>query len=81
MQDQHTALEQGRPEDVVAFTPSAGLGPLPPSLAGRARALALELDRLAVDLTVMTAAHARQMQVLSALRPVPARPSFVDARG
>jgi hypothetical protein len=79
---QHAALDQGRPELIAPFVPSDELGPLPTSLAPRARALADDARTLEVRLGSLTAAHARQLQLVAVLdRTAHGAPSFVDARG
>ena len=79
---QHRALEDGRPEAVRAFVPATDLGPLPPHLAGRARAVATAAEALTAQLVVAADAAARQLRLVSVLRGSPEQPasSFVDTR-
>ena len=82
LQDQHAALDQGRPELIAPFVPSDGLGPLPTGLARRARALADDTRMLELRLGSLTAAHARQLQLVAVLdRTAHEAPSYLDARG
>ena len=79
---QREALADGRPEDVHAFEPPAGLGPVPPALEVRLRELAAQNDVLTTALAAAGAAVARQVQLVGVLHaPQQASASFVDARG
>lgn len=79
---QRLALVEGRPEDVRAYEPPAALGPVPPELAPRLRALSRESEEVSAAVAAAAASCARQLQVLHALHhPQPATASFVDARG
>ncbi len=76
---QRDLLEQGAPEEIEAFQPDPGLGPLPPVLLPRARALQIEAQAL-VD--VLAEARARTAAALERLAEPQerARPAYVDSR-
>lgn len=76
--EQRAALDRGDVQDITGYTPPAGLGPLPASLAGRARAALQESERLVQDLQAATASTQRELGLLDRMRPEAATPSFFD---
>ena len=78
---QRQALADGRPEDVGAYDAPTGLGPVPPGLGDRLRALSRENDELTTALAGVTASCARELQLLTVLhRPEPTTATFLDSR-
>lgn len=75
---QRQAIEDGSPELVTPFVPSAGLGPLPPALLPRARELSARADELT---EAIEAARSRTLAALQQLRQPTesARPAYVDS--
>ena len=76
--EQRAALDRGDAQDITGYTPPAGLGPLPASLAGRARAALQEAERLVHDLQSATASTQRELGLLDRMRPEAAAPSYLD---
>lgn len=78
---QQRAVAEGRPQDVRAYEPPAGLGPVPPGLSTRLRALAQENANLTAAITGATTSCARQLQLLTVMhRQEPNTAAFVDSR-
>jgi hypothetical protein len=78
--DQERQLAERHPELVVPFAPPAGLGPLPPELGERARALLARSEALAAQ--VHEALDATRRQLLLARRMTTERaavPAYVDS--
>lgn len=79
--EQRLAVAEGRLEDVRAYEPPVGLGPVPPGLASRLRALAEQNAELVAQVAAATTSCARQLQLLTVMhRQEPATASFVDSR-
>ncbi len=76
---QRQLLQEGAPEKIEAFQPDLGLGPLPPMLLPRARALQTEAQALVdvlIDVRARTAAALERL----AEPQERARPAYVDSR-
>ena len=76
---QHALLEQGLPEQIEAFEPGSGLGPLPPMLLPRARELSAQAQALVDVLTDQRARTAAALERLAEPQER-ARPAYVDSR-
>ena len=76
---QRELLEQGAPERIEAFEPSAGLGPLPPVLLPRARELHTRAQALTDALTDARTHTAATLERLAEPQER-ARPAYVDSR-
>jgi hypothetical protein len=78
---QRAALPAGQPTRPPAIEPPAGLGPLPPRLAERARRLLAENQAVTAAVEAALARVERELNALerSAADP-PSIPSFVDRR-
>lgn len=79
LEHQRAVLAAGTPERITAFQPQDGLGPLPLSLAVRARQLQAQNDALTEELQVQLARTASALAELQQPTERP-RPSYVDSR-
>ena len=75
---QRAAVAAGTYDQVVAFTPPPGLGPLPPALAPRARALLVAADDHTRQVQALAGATQRELALLGRMHPEAASPSYVD---
>lgn len=78
LSEQRALVDAGRPEDVVAFEPPAGLGPLPAALTTRAVSLLQDAQELIGRLQALAAGAHQELALLDRMRPTAAGPSFVD---
>ena len=78
LDDQSAALERGDIEGVQAFSPPAGLGPLPVELRPRAEELLGRAQGLTEELVVRKTATQREIALLAGLLPRRGSASYVD---
>ena len=77
--EQERQLAELRPELVVAYTPPAGLGPLPPELAEQAETLLARSNALTAQVDQVLRATRRQLVLTRRIAAdVTAVPAYVD---
>jgi hypothetical protein len=82
LDEQCRSLAAGLPEQIEAFAPHLGLGPLPPHLGVRARELAERAARLEHDLAAARARTAAELRLLTVVTASSERSAtLIDSRG
>lgn len=76
--EQREAVARGDAGAVDAFSPPAGLGPLPRELADRARALLAASQEHVDELRTTLASTQRELALLDRMAPAGASPSYLD---